>query len=380
MQDQLRWLCLQLGLFSQLAPQDCLPPSSDPAIQPLVLARKLLREEQPCVEEILALLESLKGKPQLPGFAELSRRCLSWAEQPGQQILTLADTAYPALLREIADPPAALFMRTENSQLVDLPQLAIVGSRKPTADGRRLAQRFARELGEAGYLTTSGLALGIDAAAHQGALQAAAGTIAVLGSGLDAVYPLRNRQLAQSIVAHGALVSEFAPDTPARAWQFPRRNRIISGLSHGVLVVEAARASGSLITAGLAAVQGRTVFAIPGAIHNPQVRGCHELLRQGAVLVESLDDIAGELGAMLTREQLRAGPASAGLAQQLAQQKPGKGTLQASLLEQIAYNPVSADHLSAALNRTVEELYPQLLQLELDGLVEHSAAGYVRRH
>ena len=376
MHEQQRQLCLQLGLFSQLAQEECLvSPASE--LAPLVQARRLLRESQPCVDEILALLAGHECGDVLPGFTAMVRRCLDWAEQPGQQMVTLVDAAYPALLREIADPPAALFIRSENSGVVDLPQLAIVGSRKPTADGRRLAERFGRELSASGYVVTSGLALGVDAAAHQGALQGAAGTVAVLGSGLDAVYPLRNRALAQAIVRQGALVSEFAPDTPARAWQFPRRNRIISGLAHGVLVIEAARASGSLITAGLAAAQGRTVFAVPGAIHNPQARGCHALLRQGAVLVESITDIAEELDAMLMHEHLRAAPDTpAGK----KEQTPRRKAAEARLLAQIAYNPVSADQLSAVLQRGIDELYPQLLQLELEGLIEHSAGGYVRRH
>lgn len=375
MHEQQRQLCLQLGLFSQLAPEDCVnSPAS--GLAPLLQARRLLRESQPSMDEILALLAGLKTQEVLPGFAALVRRCLAWAEQPGQQIVTLVDAGYPALLREIADPPAALFIRSEAPELVDMPQLAIVGSRKPTADGRRLAERFGRELSAAGYVVTSGLALGIDAAAHQGALQAPAGTVAVLGSGLDAVYPLRNRVLAQSIVRQGALVSEFAPDTQARAWQFPRRNRIISGLAHGVLVIEAARASGSLITAGLAAAQGRTVFAVPGAIHNPQVRGCHALLRQGAVLVESIADIAEELGSMLIHEHSRVAADTPAATKQM----PARKGAEAGLLAQIAYNPVSADQLSAVLQRGVDELYPQLLQLELEGLIERSAGGYVRRH
>src|SRR5690606_30806742 len=205
-----------------------------------------------------------------PQFRRLLAGALRWGEQPNQAVLTLADNHYPALLRQIADPPPVLFLRGAQTHKLDLPQLAIVGSRKPTADGRRLAARFARELGEAGYITTSGLALGIDGAAHEGALQAGAGTVAVLGSGLDQVYPRRHRTLAAAIESAGALVSEFFPDTPARAWPFARRNRIISGLAHGGLVVEAACSSGSLITAGLAAAQGRTVFAVPGSIHNPQ--------------------------------------------------------------------------------------------------------------
>lgn len=363
-------LCLQLALYCQLAPEDCVRNPS-PALDAFDRARRYLRETAPDPEHLFELLDGIADRALVPDFSRLFGKCLDWRENARQGILTLADPNYPSLLREIADPPPALFLRAGQAHKLDLPQLAIVGSRKPTADGRRLAARFARELGEAGYITTSGLALGIDGAAHEGALQAGAGTVAVLGSGLDQVYPRRHRTLAAAIESAGALVSEFFPDTPARAWQFPRRNRIISGLAHGVLVVEAACSSGSLITAGLAAAQGRTVFAVPGSIHNPQVRGCHALLRQGAVLVECLDDVLAELGAMLDREQQRNAAAS-----------PAKALPdgpQARVLAQIAYNPVTADSLAATLQRKVEVLYPELLQLELEGLIEHTATGYVRR-
>ena len=364
-------LCLQLALYCQLAPEDCVR-STSAALEAFARARSYLRETAPDTERLLELLDGVEDRVLVPDFSRLLRRCMAWREKERQGILTLADDSYPSLLREIADPPPALFLRAAQPHKLDLPQLAIVGSRKPTADGRRLAAGFARELGASGYITTSGLALGIDGAAHEGALQAPAGTIAVLGSGLDQVYPRRHRALAEAIDAAGALVSEFFPDTPARAWQFPRRNRIISGLSHGVLVVEAALSSGSLITAGLAAAQGRTVFAVPGAIHNPQVRGCHALLRQGAVLVEGLDDIVAELGAMLDREQQRS--AGSGATRALPDGPLGR------VLAQIAYNPVTADSLAVSLQRKVEVLYPELLQLELDGLIEHTATGYVRRH
>lgn len=371
MEERTQALLLQLALYSQLAPDDAARENS-PAAACFTRARHYLRETAPDTGQLLALLAGLEDDMLAPAFRRQLAEGLCWREHPQQSLLTLADDDYPALLRQIADPPPVLFLRGAHAHKLDLPQLAIVGSRKPSADGRRLATRFARELGEAGYITTSGLALGIDGAAHEGALQAGAGTIAVLGCGPDVVYPRRHCKLAEAIVAEGVLVSEFFPGTEARAWQFPRRNRIISGLAHGVLVVEAACSSGSLITAGLAAAQGRTVFAIPGAIHNLQVRGCHALLRQGAVLVEELDDILVELGAMLEGERQR-GTAAAG------ETTPQITAARARVLAEIAYNPVTVDRLASALQRKVELLYPELLQLELEGLIEHTAGGYVRR-
>lgn len=371
MEERTQALLLQLALYSQLAPED-VARENTPAAQSFARARHYLRETAPDTGELLALLSGIEDDMLAPQFRRLLAGALRWGEQPNQAVLTLADNHYPALLRQIADPPPVLFLRGAQTHKLDLPQLAIVGSRKPSADGRRLATRFARELGEVGYITTSGLALGIDGAAHEGALQAGAGTLAVLGCGPDLVYPRRHHKLAERIMAEGVLVSEFFPGTEARAWQFPRRNRIISGLSHGVLVVEAACSSGSLITAGLAAAQGRTVFAIPGSIHNPQVRGCHALLRQGAVLVEELDDILGELGAMLACERQR-GPAAESAA------TPQITGTRARVLAEIAYNPVTVDRLATTLQRKVELLWPELLQLELEGLIERTAGGYVRR-
>ena len=220
---------------------------------------------------------------------------LRWAEDESHHILTLHDLAYPRLLREIADPPPLLFVHG-NPALLSRPQIAIVGSRNPSAGGRSLAEDFARSLCRSGLIVTSGMALGIDAASHQGALRAKGGTIAVAGTGPDRIYPARHRSLAQAIVEQGAIISEFSLGTPALPGNFPRRNRIISGLSLGVLVVEAACKSGSLITARLAAEQGREVFALPGSIHNPLARGCHRLIRQGAKLVEDIGDILEELG------------------------------------------------------------------------------------
>jgi DNA processing protein len=245
---------------------------------------------------------------------------LRWLEGEHHHFVPWHSDLYPRLLHELADPPVALWVRG-NPDLLSLPQLAMVGSRNPTPHGRETAHRFAAHLSRCGLVITSGLALGIDTASHEGALQADGSTIAVCGTGLDVAYPRGNSTLAELIASQGALVSEFPLGTPPMKAHFPRRNRIICGLALGTLVVEAALQSGSLITARLAAEQGREVFAIPGSIHNPLTRGCHRLIRQGAKLVESADDIFEELGSLagtLTpyvqpRKTVDSQPKSAGL-------------------------------------------------------------------
>ncbi|MDR3221213.1 MAG: DNA-processing protein DprA, partial [Candidatus Accumulibacter sp.] len=218
----------------------------------------------------------------------------AWAQKSGQHIVTLADSAYPRALLEIPDPPTLLYV-LGRVELLNQPVLSIVGSRNPTPQGVLNAEQFARALSEAGLTIASGMALGIDAAAHRGALAAQGDTIAFVGTGIDRVYPARNRELAHEIGAKGVIVSEFPIGTPVVASNFPRRNRLISGIARGVLIVEAAVESGSLITARLAAEQGREVFAIPGSIHSPQARGCHRLIKEGAKLVETAQDILEEL-------------------------------------------------------------------------------------
>ena len=232
----------------------------------------------------------------------LIARTLAWAEAPQNHVFTLADADYPRALLEIADPPLVLYAKGR-LDLLSAPCLAIVGSRNASAQGASDACQFAASLATSGWSIVSGLALGIDAAAHRGALDAAAAgstasTIAVIGTGADLVYPARNRALAHEIAAAGCILSEYALGTPATAANFPRRNRLISGLARGVLVIEAAARSGSLITARMAAEQGREVFAIPGSIHSPLARGCHQLIRQGAKLVESAADVLEELPAL----------------------------------------------------------------------------------
>jgi DNA processing protein len=236
---------------------------------------------------------ALKAMPTTQQEDDIAR-ALDWAALPGNQIVTLGDERYPASLLTTDDPPMVLYIKGR-VDLLQTPALAIVGSRNATSDGIVNAMRFAEHLSRQGVTIVSGLALGIDAAAHQGALNGPASTVAVIGTGADIVYPAKNRDLAHRIAESGCIVSEYPLGTGAMQSNFPRRNRIISGLSRGVLVVEAALASGTLITARLATEQGRDVFAIPGSIHSPLSKGCHRLIKQGAKLVESAEDILEEL-------------------------------------------------------------------------------------
>ena len=299
-------------------------------------------------------------------------RDLEWQAQPGNRILTCRDPDYPALLREISDPPPLLYIHG-NLQVLQEPQLAMVGSRNPTAAGRQTAIDFARHLSAAGLVITSGLALGIDAAGHQGALDAGAPTIAVMGTGLDRVYPARNRELAHQIAGVGALVSEFPPGTPPRAEHFPRRNRIISGLSIGTLVVEAAIRSGSLISARYALEQGREVFAIPGSIHNPLARGCHHLIRQGAKLVETAQDIMDELGALASALDFTATHATD------HDTLPQLSDDYTQLLESIGFENTSIDMLVKTTHLTPAEVSSMLLQLEMNGYIAANPGGFYNR-
>lgn len=299
-------------------------------------------------------------------------QCLRWCEDPHCSIVPLGSSRYPPLLATCSDAPLQLFIRG-NADCLHLPQLAMVGSRHPTVDGRRHARRFAAELVQGGYQITSGLALGIDAESHRGALEADGVTIAVLGTGVDAVYPRCHQALAAQICERGALVSEFPPLTRAHPKNFPERNRIISGLSHGVLVVEAAEQSGSLITARLGAEQGREVFAIPGSIDNPLARGCHRLLRQGVHLVESTADIYAELPALVAWQSEQAN----GDAAAPARGSSARTARQRQLLEHIGHDPASLDTLVVRSGWSVPELLQELVSLELAGCVELQPQGYV---
>ncbi len=287
-----------------------------------------------------------------------------------RQLLTLHDARYPEALRTITTPPLALFVRGD-CVLLSQPQVAMVGARAATPQGLENARGFAAELSRRGVLITSGLAVGVDGAAHLGALDAKAPTIAVCGTGLDRVYPARHKALAQAILdGGGALVSEFAPGTASIAANFPRRNRIISGLSLGVLVVEASRESGSLITARRAVEQGREVFAIPGSIHNPLSKGCHQLIREGAKLVESVDDVLLELAAKLGAWLREQAPAPAPVAD-ASRDDPVTAKLLAALTDAAQ----SVDRLIAATGLPAEQVNSALLTLELDGRAAPAAGG-----
>ena len=317
-------------------------------------------------------------------------RALAWlAAGAERHLLTSDDPRYPARLRDLADPPLVLYVAGDPDVLT-LPQLAVVGSRRPTPAGRDTARAFARALAEAGLVITSGLAEGVDGAAHTGALEAAprgAGglTVAVLGTGPDVVYPKVHGPLAGRIVAAGgALVTELAPGAPPRPEHFPRRNRLIAALAHGVLVVEAGVRSGSLITARLAAELGREVLAIPGSIHNPLARGCHRLIRQGAKLVETAADVLEELAPTLAAAGARA---EAGPEEMVAPDKADTSQYTEDradsdyerLLEALEETPLPVDVLVARTGLTPREVSSMLLILELEGRVASTAGGLYAR-
>ncbi len=297
----------------------------------------------------------------------------AWLARDGNHLIPYGSTAYPKLLATLADPPLALFV-TGDPAVLTLPQIGMVGSRNPTPQGIRAAEDFAAHLAAAGLVVTSGLAIGIDGAAHRGALRGGR-TIAVTGTGLDRVYPARHRDLAREIVASaGALVSEFPPGTPARAGHFPRRNRIISGLSLGVLVVEATIKSGSLITARHAAEQGREVFAMPGSIQNPAARGCHQLIRQGAKLAETGQHVIEELGSLLAG--LEAGTeAPSPTSAEASDMMPELDEEYRLLLRNMGHDPISVDELVSRSGLPAESISSMLLMLELQGRVTAAAGG-----
>jgi DNA processing protein len=307
---------------------------------------------------------------------------LAWLDQPGHTLLRCDGEDFPALLQDSPAAPAALFVAGDPGVLWQ-PQVAIVGSRNASHAGRANAAAFARALAQAGLAVTSGLAEGIDAAAHAAALDAGASTIAVLGTGPDRVYPARHRNLAARIEAEGALVSEFPPGTPPQPDHFPRRNRIIAGLALGTLVVEAGVRSGSLITARNAAEAGREVFAIPGSIHHPLARGCHRLIRQGATLVESAEDVLADLAPLARR-------LGASLRQRLAAEAPlagqaaGSGPAgpddpaRAAVLAALGQDTLDIDRLAGRCGLPVPALASLLLMLELEGAVVAEPGGYAR--
>lgn len=288
------------------------------------------------------------------------QKTLQWASKPGRHVVTLAHSTYPRLLLEISDPPPVLYA-AGNPDLLNRAALAIVGSRNGTPQGIRNAEAFARAFSEGGLTIVSGLALGIDAAAHRGGLAGTGSTIAVLGTGIDVVYPRANAPLFAEIAERGLLVSEYPVGTPSIAHNFPRRNRLISGLARGCLVIEAAIGSGSLITARLASEQGREVFAMPGSIHSPLSKGCHALIKQGAKLVDTAEDVLAELGNWGQASPLPVPEATGGL------------------LDHMGFDPVDIDALCARAGLPAEAVAAELLRLELDGLVATLPGGRYQR-
>ncbi|MEB0137769.1 MULTISPECIES: DNA-processing protein DprA [unclassified Undibacterium] len=303
------------------------------------------------------LAAALQQAPS-PALLALTASTERWCDAPGHSIMSLADADYPPALLAIPDPPLLLYIQGQRA-LLSSAGIGVVGSRHASVQGRRDAEQFATALSHAGLTITSGLASGIDGAAHQAALRASGATIAVVGSGADIVYPASHRRLASEIAERGAIVSQYSLGTPPQAANFPRRNRLISGLSQAILVIEAAAQSGSLITARMALEQGRDVFAVPGSIHSPLAKGCHQLIKQGAKLVESVADILEELP-----PHFHAPP---------ARQQAALPLLDAAgdqLLALLSHQPISLDALVQASALSLAELHAHLLELELAGMIE----------
>lgn len=310
------------------------------------------------------LAQAVARARDTPETAAMLASGLDWLAHAENHFITRRDPRFPAQLNTLADAPFWLYVKGDPDWLAR-PMLAVVGSRHATAQGVRDAAAFAQALSEAGITIVSGLALGVDAAAHAGGLAGIGSSVAVVGTGLDRVYPARNRELAHRLAAQGAIVSEFPLGTEPRAGHFPRRNRLISGLSVGVLVVEAALESGSLITARLAAEQGRDVFALPGSIHAPLAKGCHRLIKQGAKLVECASDILEELGGRLGAFSV-----------------PGAQThtpVAEDWLDVLTATPLSIDQIAERLGLTVESLSVRLLSAEMDGHIARLPGGLYQR-
>ncbi len=295
-------------------------------------------------------------------------------------IISIQCPEYPTLLKQTDSPPPLLYVHG-NLSIINDPQLAIVGSRNPTQSGMTSAYDFSKHLGQTGLCITSGLALGIDGSAHQGALDANAPTIAVIATGIDRVYPAKHRNLAHQIVENGAIISEFPIGTQPRSSNFPRRNRIISGLAHGTLVVEAALKSGSLITARLASEQGREVFAIPGSIHNPLAKGCHQLIRQGAKLVENAQDILEEMSAVIDLSKIDQSPitTTSEKTEISTENKKDEDPDNQLLLGKMGYDAISIDSLVASTGFKPESIAAMLLILELQNKVSSNGGGTYTR-
>lgn len=346
--DAARKLLTAFGLPSSIF------SASYTALRKVVSERVATALSQPVTDEITAQID-------------LTRE---WCLCEDNHLLTLADAAYPQSLLEIADPPILIYVKGR-VELLTATSIAVVGSRNATTQGINNAEKFSETLSHSGLTISSGLAAGIDAAAHHGGLRGVGSTIAVIGTGADIVYPARNRGLAHLIADNGCIVSEYSLGMPAIAANFPRRNRIISGLSKGVLVIEAAAKSGSLITARMAAEQGRDVFAIPGSIHSPLSKGCHQLIKQGAKLVDTAQDILDEMGFSLQVKNVDS----------LVKSKTLEAESESDdwLLTALGYDPVHVEVLVERTGRDIATLTGQLLERELEGLLESLPGGIVRR-
>lgn len=328
------------------------------------------------------IAQALAVAPSAEAVAHIART-LEWTAQPGNRVLTLADDDYPANLLEITDPPILLYVKGR-IDLLSRPAIAVVGSRNATAQGIANAERFSEALAQAGLTVISGMASGIDTAAHQGGLLATHGnggsTVAVIGTGADIVYPARNRALAHRLAEAGCIVSEYPLGMPAIAANFPRRNRIISGLARGVLVIEAALQSGSLITARMAAEQGRDVFAIPGSIHSPLAKGCHQLIKQGAKLVESAQDVLEELRYLPAASSVPNGSISDTATDDASlSSSSALDDACAQVLQTMGFDPVDADTLAVRCGFDIAAIQTHLLSLELAGAAEMLPGGMYRR-
>ena len=357
-------------------------------------AQAIFEESVSSLQECVSLAQAAQLRHLPEGFAQALATTWQWLHTPANDLahdlITLGDPRYPSGLLQIADPPLMLYavgdarwLHLEQELVQWERSLAVVGSRNPTPQGADHARLFARNLAEQGWCIVSGMALGVDAAAHEGALEAAERhsdllTVAVIGTGIDRVYPRQHKNLAHRIAQRGLMLSEFPLGTPPIATNFPKRNRIISGLSRGTLVIEAALASGSLITARTASEQGREVFAIPGSIHAPQSRGCHELIRQGAKLVESAQDIQEEFP---NQGQTLIQPGQAAI-QQDKKVEPLRSALlepEHPLLQAMGHDPIGLDALSARTGWGAAQLQAQLLELELDGWLTRLPGGVFQR-
>lgn len=360
------------------------------------LPQDIFRQPESALQHCVTLAQA-KALCTVPsGWEALLETTWHWLEGadpqgPARAVITLGDARYPQSLLDTEDPPLLMYLMGAARLLAQNPFptgrcLAVVGSRNPTAQGADNARLFSRALRGAGFTIVSGLALGVDAAAHEGALdvssdpfaEATPATIAVVGTGLDRVYPRKNLDLAHRIAAHGVLVSEYPLGTPPVAANFPKRNRIISGLSQGTLVIEAALASGSLITARMAAEQGREVFAIPGSIHAPQSRGCHALIRQGAKLVESAQDVLEELRMPPAAGKQSASSGAAVLDEEGSRDIDTRET-ESPLLQALGFDPMGVDALVARTGMDAASLQVELLELELDGQVARLPGGLYQR-